>query len=133
MAYTYDPSVVPMAAKDQVRLLVKDNTGADSHYVFEDAELTQMLTLCDSNVRLAAAMACRARAAKDAARHKGVRLGAYGDVTGASTDWNALADKYEADAYTRVGASGSVTVEIAADDFGYQELQANKANRGEDD
>jgi hypothetical protein len=132
MAYTYDSAAVPMSAKDQVRLLCRDNTGADSH-VFEDGEITQFLTLCDSDVRLAAAMACRARAAREADSRAGVRLGAYSDSAGATTDWNALADKYEADAYARAGAAGSGTVEVAADDFGYQELQRNKSLRGESD
>jgi hypothetical protein len=132
MAYTYDSAAVPMSAKDQVRLLCRDNTGADSH-VFEDGEITQFLTLCDSDVRLSAAMACRARAAKDASTRGGVRLGAYADSTGATTDWNALADKYEADAYTRAGAAGSGTVEVAADDFGRAELERNKSMRGESD
>jgi len=132
MAYSYDSAAVPMSAKDQVRLLVRDNAGADS-CVFQDGEITQFLTLCDSDVRLAAAMACRARAAKEANSAGGVRLGAYSDSGSGTTDWNALADKLEADAYTRAGAAGSCTVEVAADDFGYQELQRNKSERGESD
>ena len=132
MAYTYDGAAVPMSAKDQVRLLCRDNTGATS-CVFQDGEITQFLTLCDSDVRLAAAMACRARAAKEASQRGGVRLGAYADTAGATTDWNALADKYEADAYTRAGAAGSCTVEVAADDSGMAELERNKTLRGEND
>ena len=132
MAYTYDPDTVPLSAKDQVRLLCRDNTGADS-CIFQDGEITQFLTLCDSDVRLAAAMACRARGAKEASTRGGVRLGAYADTAGASTDWYSLADKLEADAYARAGAAGSCTVEVAADDFGYQELQRNKSERGESD
>ena len=133
MAYTYDSSASPMSAKDQVRLLCKDNTGSTGTYVFEDGEITQFLTLCDNDVRLAAAMACRARAAKEAGQHKGVRLGAYSDSSGSADDWNAIADKLEADAYTRAGAAGSQTVEVANDDFAYQELQGNKSLRGETD
>ena len=136
MAYTYDPTASPMSAKDRVRLYVKDNAGVAgdaSTYVFDDAELTQILADCDSNVLLAAAIACRIRAAKEAGKRTGVRLGAYSDSTGGTTDWDALADKYERMAYERVGASGSETVEMASDDFAYQELEVNKANRGEDD
>jgi hypothetical protein len=129
MAYTYDSAAVPMSAKDQVRLLCRDNTGADSH-VFEDSELVQLLTLNDSDVRLAAAEACRSRAKKDSG---GVRLGAYADSTGAVREWLDLADKLEAAAYTRAGAAGSGTVEVAADDFGRAELERNKSMRGESD
>lgn len=132
MAYTYDSSASPMSAKDQVRLLCKDNTGSTT-CVFQDGEILQFLTLCDDDVRLAAAMACRARAAMATSTGGGVRLGAYSDSSGATTDWNALADKYEADAYSRAAQAGAAVVEVASDDFGYQELQKNKTLRGESD
>lgn len=63
MAFTYDVST----KRGQVRLLISDTDPASA--LFEDDEIDAFLTLADSNVFLAAAMAI-----ESLLREKGVRL-----------------------------------------------------------
>lgn len=123
MAFTYDPTT----DRGKVRLLVRDSSEATA--VFSDAEIDAFLSMAGSDIYLAASYGCQARAAQDATTG-GVRLGAYADSAGKSSEWSGLADKYAKEAFRR---SGGHIVELQHDQFSYEQLEENKSLRGESD
>ena len=89
MSYTYDPTT----DRGRVRLLVRDTD--EKSYVFSDAEIDVFLALAESDVFLAAAMACRNLTGRGVKEFTGVSLGGYRLDASTADGWSKLADVYE--------------------------------------
>ena len=66
MAFTYSSDAT--SSRDRLRLQLADTTSGSGNYVFEDGELDAFLSRADSDINLAAAMACRSLAVNHAKR-----------------------------------------------------------------
>ena len=98
MAYTYSITT----DRGKIRLLVNDVTTETSpskgtHYVFDDAEIDELLNMNSSDVWAAAADACRVLSANEILGALRLKLSGFEiDRSKVPEYWNKLADKYDA-------------------------------------
>ena len=72
MTVTYSPG--GSSNRDKVRLLIFDTDVGEGNAIFQDEEINQFLSLQDSNVFLASAMALEVMATREAMLHKVISL-----------------------------------------------------------
>lgn len=128
MAFTYD--VTTDAGK--VRLVIPDNDS--SNYVFEDDEIDAFLTLEDSNVRRAAALALETIASNEAHTLKVIKLldlQTDGAKTSDALLKRATALRKQADDADAATAGGAFDIaEWVVDDFSADERLQKQWMRG---
>ena len=123
MAFTYDVTT----SRGRIRLLCRDTAAASA--VFTDDEIDAFLDLANTDVLLAASMACSDLAARGVKTFTGITLGAFSIDSSATDGWQALAGHYKTLAYER---SGGVTAEMDWDEFAAAEHLDNWAYRGDE-